>query len=199
MRYKERLDMAALAEPIAAARAFAQAGYRRAGRATENFDHAQEVGRLLAEAGCAEHLVVAGLLHDVLEDTDTTAAEVRADFGGRVAALVEALTEDPDIADYAERKRALRESVRAGGQDAMAIFAADKLARLRAVDRAGDRIDPLKLDHYLSSAALLRESGPASPHVDEVTRRLWIRSAGARPVRQRRRGRSSPETANEPL
>jgi hypothetical protein len=50
---------------------------------------------------------------------------------------VAALTEDPAIEDYAERKRALRQSVVDAGFPALAVFAADKLARMRVADRTG--------------------------------------------------------------
>lgn len=43
-----------------------------------------------------DELIVAGLLHDVVEDTDATFEEVRARFGERVAGLVRAVSKDDD-------------------------------------------------------------------------------------------------------
>jgi guanosine-3',5'-bis(diphosphate) 3'-pyrophosphohydrolase len=43
----------------------------------------------------ADEVVIAGLLHDVIEDTDTTAEEVTAQFGSEVTFLVLGCTKDP--------------------------------------------------------------------------------------------------------
>ncbi len=44
---------------------------------------------MLADMNLDRTTLVAGLLHDVLEDTEVTAAELRESFGKDVAALVE--------------------------------------------------------------------------------------------------------------
>ena len=57
---------------------------------------------LRAEPGHDEDLAVAcALLHDVLEDTRTTRAELEAEFGAGVAAGVAALTKNPAVAEAA--------------------------------------------------------------------------------------------------
>jgi guanosine-3',5'-bis(diphosphate) 3'-pyrophosphohydrolase len=43
--------------------------------------HPLEVGALLSAAGYPEYVVATGVLHDVLEDTDTDAAELEILFG----------------------------------------------------------------------------------------------------------------------
>ena len=50
--------------------------------------HLFGVARILKAAGYADDIVVAGLLHDVLEDTDATAEEVCELFGENILALV---------------------------------------------------------------------------------------------------------------
>ena len=54
--------------------------------------HCVEVARILAELGLDSHAVAAGLLHDIVEDTDWTVADVRKYFGGEVARLVDGVT-----------------------------------------------------------------------------------------------------------
>jgi len=54
--------------------------------------HPLEVANFLADMGLDRTALAAGLLHDVLEDTDVTAAELKAAFGKDVAALVEGVT-----------------------------------------------------------------------------------------------------------
>ncbi len=54
--------------------------------------HPLEVANMLADMKLDHTTLVAGLLHDVLEDTDITAADVRENFGQDVADLVEGVT-----------------------------------------------------------------------------------------------------------
>jgi (p)ppGpp synthase/HD superfamily hydrolase len=89
----------------------------------------------LADLDADETLLIAAVLHDVVEDSDTPAAMIAARFGPRVAQLVTALTEDPRIEDWVERKRALRVQVDLEGVEAATIYAADKLANLREMRR----------------------------------------------------------------
>jgi (p)ppGpp synthase/HD superfamily hydrolase len=139
------------------------AGQLREGDAAPFLLHPLEVGALLHVFGYPEHVVAAGLLHDVLEGSDTTAAELRLRFGAQVAALVEAVSEDPAVPDPVERKARLRRQVGAASADAAAVFAADKLSkareiRIRAACDAGSadaESTRLKLEHYAASRAML--------------------------------------------
>jgi GTP pyrophosphokinase len=54
--------------------------------------HCVEVAHMLADLGLDHHAVAAGLLHDVVEDTDWTVEDVRQGFDGEVARLVDGVT-----------------------------------------------------------------------------------------------------------
>ncbi len=54
--------------------------------------HVIEVAYILANLQCGPTTIVAGLLHDVVEDTDTTIEEIQKKFGADVAHIVDALT-----------------------------------------------------------------------------------------------------------
>ena len=73
--------------------------------------------------------MAAAVLHDVLEDTDAQRSQLQERFGEEVAALVAAVSDDPEITDEEERKDELRQRVRATGGDAAAIYAADRSRR----------------------------------------------------------------------
>ncbi|MGH2714127.1 MAG: HD domain-containing protein [Thermoleophilaceae bacterium] len=112
------------------------ANERHAGQTRELDDlpfvtHPVEVACLLHEAGYSDEVVAAGVLHDVLEDTDAEHGELEARFGRRVADLVDAVSDDPSIEDRAERKAALRLQVARAGECAAALFAADKVSKAR--------------------------------------------------------------------
>lgn len=139
--------------------------------------HPVEVACLLHEAGYPDEVVAAGVLHDVLEDTDVQRAELERRFGERVAGLVAAVSEDPSIEDRGERKAALRAQVAAADADAAAVFAADKISKtreLRKRRRRGrlDRQDRGKLAHYEASLELLSAALPGNSLVERLRAEL---------------------------
>jgi (p)ppGpp synthase/HD superfamily hydrolase len=122
--------------------------------------HPIEVGRLLHGDGQPDHVVAAGLLHDVLEKTATSALELELEFGIRTAQLVAAVSDDPSIKDYEKRKRDLRDRVERSGSETLAIYAADKIAKVRELGllspwRANQRRNRARLAHYRASLEML--------------------------------------------
>ena len=140
--------------------------------------HPLEVASLLYYAGAPDQVVAAGVLHDVIEDTEAVADDLRPRVGNRVTQLVLAVSEDDRIADFAERKAALRAQVAAAGQDALLLFAADKISKVRELRlavklRAGANDASLrKLAHYERSLELLRELEPNAPLVHRLADEL---------------------------
>jgi (p)ppGpp synthase/HD superfamily hydrolase len=108
----------------------AHAGHTRGGGGRPYLDHPVQVAELLREETSPEPTIAAGLLHDVVEDSGLTVGDVVESFGVEVGELVAALTEDPEISDWEQRKAALRDEVSHAGPQAAAIYAADKLANL---------------------------------------------------------------------
>ena len=104
--------------------------------------HPLEVTHILAEMNLDLTTLIAGLLHDVLEDTEVTAAEIKENFGKEVASLVEGVTKITRLEDSpADQTRAetIRKIILAMTDDLRVIFI--KLA---------DRWHNLKTLHYLS-------------------------------------------------
>jgi (p)ppGpp synthase/HD superfamily hydrolase len=135
--------------------------------------HPVEVACLLHEAGYPDVVVAAGVLHDVLEDTSVERGQLEERFGPQVAELVAAVSDDPSIEDAAERKAALRKQVAAAGENAAAVFAADKISKARELRARQERGayedgDQLKVEHYEASLALLNEVLPGHPLVGRL-------------------------------
>jgi (p)ppGpp synthase/HD superfamily hydrolase len=133
--------------------------------------HPVEVACLLHEAGYSDEVVAAGVLHDVLEDTDVERGELEERFGSEVARLVAAVSDDPAIEDHAERKAALRRQVAAAGDCAVAVFAADKVSKARELRaRTGygrfERKDEARIEHYRASLEMLDDLMPRHQLVD---------------------------------
>ena len=86
-----------------------------------------------------EELIAAGILHDIVEDTDGTLAEIEKRFGKRVAGLVDSESEEkkPDDGRNKTWKRRKEESLRAlkNSKDIAVkmLWLADKLANIRSL------------------------------------------------------------------
>lgn len=146
-------------------------------------DHPKAVTELLQSDGYGEVVLAAALLHDVVEESDTAIEQIRARFGEPVAALVAALTDPEEIEPYQQRKRAHRAQVAEAGPDALAIYAADKLANIRALRRVyasegetvGDQLKaPLdvKLAVWEADLDLLAREAPELPFLSELENQL---------------------------
>jgi (p)ppGpp synthase/HD superfamily hydrolase len=119
-------------------------------------------------------MVAAGMLHDVIEKTPATASDLRNRFGSRVAALVVAVTEDKNIASYVARKAALRAQVADAGSEALMLFAADKVSKVRELRRAAGARRPRnrRVAHYRHCLTLLQERLPDSQLVAQLDAEL---------------------------
>ncbi len=110
-------------------------GQRRKGVAAEPYvNHLTEVAELAARATGGEdvEVIVAAVLHDTVEDTETSFAEIGARFGARVAALVAEVTDDKTL-PKAERKQAQIEHAAHASKGAKIIKMADKTSNLRSM------------------------------------------------------------------
>ncbi|MDJ0951291.1 MAG: HD domain-containing protein [Alphaproteobacteria bacterium] len=109
--------------------------HRRKGATSDPYvNHLAEVACLLAEAtdGQDPALVIAGLLHDCVEDTETTGEEIAQAFGPDVAALVLEVT-DEDGLSSAERKQRQVDTAAKKSDRAKMLKLADKTSNLRSM------------------------------------------------------------------
>lgn len=89
--------------------------------------HSTRVGIYLSYQGYSRDMVIAGILHDLLEDTITNEDEISRNFGKKVTELVKAVSFDKDIFDKKIRyDQTFSRSLKAG-KDALVIKAADIL------------------------------------------------------------------------
>jgi (p)ppGpp synthase/HD superfamily hydrolase len=144
------------------------AGQRRESDQEPFILHPVEVARLLRDCDYPDHVVAAGVLHDVIENTPVGLPEIEARFGSAVAELVRTVSEPTDEGAFADRKARLREVVAAAGPDAMAVFAADKVAKVRELRLAGAGVAADKEAHYRASLVMLEQRLPAHPLVRQL-------------------------------
>jgi (p)ppGpp synthase/HD superfamily hydrolase len=109
-------------------------GETRKARPDESYiNHLAEVAGILADVtdGADAELVAAGWLHDTVEDGLATRAELAAEFGERVAALVDEVTDDMSLPQAQRRQQQVVDAPHKS-PDAKLIKIADKISNLRA-------------------------------------------------------------------
>lgn len=143
--------------------------------------HPIEVALLLYQSGANDDVIAAGVLHDTLEKTSTDKLELCRRFGVRTAGLVAAVTEDERINGYAARKAALRRQAEAAGPDALMVFAADKVSKVREYSLGARTKTPSqrRLIHYRRCLELLERLLADSPLVAQLRVELGRVSSAA--------------------
>jgi len=105
--------------------------------------HPVEVAIILAELGMDESTIIAGLLHDTVEDTSYSVDELKADFGEEVALLVDGVTKLGNIVYESKEERQaenLKKMFLAMSKDirVLIIKLADRLHNLRTINYMDD-------------------------------------------------------------
>jgi GTP pyrophosphokinase len=110
----------------------------RKGTGAAYLTHLLAVASLVGESGGSEDEVIAGLLHDAVEDGGGAPVleEIRAQFGPQVAAIVKSCTDDDSVGEKApwlERKRTYMTRLLDAPIPALRVVCADKLHNVQAI------------------------------------------------------------------
>lgn len=114
--------------------AFAQkahAGAVRKGTKIPYITHPVEAAVIVSLMTEDPELIAAALLHDVVEDAGVTEAQLQAEFGPRVAALVMGESEDKSLS-WEERKMATVEHLKHASRETKMLTLGDKLSNIRS-------------------------------------------------------------------
>ncbi|XP_055851708.1 guanosine-3',5'-bis(diphosphate) 3'-pyrophosphohydrolase MESH1 isoform X2 [Episyrphus balteatus] len=105
---------------------------RRDPNKTPYINHPINVATILAVEGCIDdkEVLQAALLHDTVEDTETTFEEIEEAFGKNVAEIVREVTDDKSLPKL-ERKRLQIVHAETSSRKAKLVKLADKLDNLR--------------------------------------------------------------------
>ncbi|NOY60496.1 MAG: bifunctional (p)ppGpp synthetase/guanosine-3',5'-bis(diphosphate) 3'-pyrophosphohydrolase, partial [Calditrichaeota bacterium] len=102
------------------------------------------VALILQKQGYSRDVVIAGLLHDTVEDTSVTLEDIEREFGSKVAALVKGCSEPDRSASWEIRKQHTIDYIRTAPYDIKLVVCADKLHNvsclLREYKKIGDRV-----------------------------------------------------------
>jgi guanosine-3',5'-bis(diphosphate) 3'-pyrophosphohydrolase len=127
--------------PVLKALAFAAEKHRDQRRkdreASPYINHPIDLAHILVnEAGITDSVVViAAILHDTVEDTATTPAELAAEFGPEIAAIVAEVTDDKTLPKEERKRRQEIEAPHASFR-AQQVKLADKISNLRDLTRS---------------------------------------------------------------
>lgn len=118
----------------------AHMGINRKGKTRPYILHPLEVLTIVASLTEEEDVLAAAVLHDTVEDTETTREDILREFGARIAALVASESEDKREAQPAENTWKIRKSetlrhLMDADRDTKLICLGDKLANLREIGR----------------------------------------------------------------
>ena len=135
--HNEPIPAAPVQRILAAANFAAEkhATQKRKGAAAEPYvNHLIEVAQLVAISSeqLDVNLVMAGFLHDTIEDTWTTLEELERDFGSDVASLVLELTDDKSLPKEVRKELQVKEAPHISVR-AQVIKLADKISNLRSI------------------------------------------------------------------
>ncbi len=106
---------------------------RKDADASPYINHPIELASLLKQQGIADITVLcAALLHDTIEDTNTTDDELQREFGDSITAVVREVTDDKTL-HKSDRKRLQIERARSLSNRARLVKLADKICNLRDI------------------------------------------------------------------
>ncbi len=107
---------------------------KRKGKDIAYITHPMTVGMILARAGADEETIIAGILHDTIEDSipekKVTRAMIAERFGERVAGIVDDVTEQNRDLSWAERKQEALNHVPLCANASLLVKSADLIANI---------------------------------------------------------------------
>lgn len=119
----------------------AHAGQIRKMANTPYILHPMEVASIIATMTADEDVMIAGLLHDTIEDCDVDPRVIKDKFGARVSALVQSETEDrlskkpPALTWRARKEESLLMLENTKDRDVKILWLGDKLSNIRSFYR----------------------------------------------------------------
>ena len=130
--------------------------------------HPMEVMQILTDLRCRENIIIAGILHDTLEDTETSPEEISKEFGPDILKIVQSESEDKSKT-WKERKQNTINHLKSESAESKIVCFADKFSNIRSMmrdkehigERLWQRFNADKADicwYYRSIAAALRNT-----------------------------------------
>ncbi len=140
--------------------------------------HPFAVCLILARIDCDDEVLAAALLHDTLEDTETTAEELQGIFGEAVTAIVKGCSEPDKSLPWEERKEHTIHFLRSASLEIRLVAAADKLHNARSISEEWNRLGegvwerfnrgPARQEWYYRSVFEALNAGEGDAKLDSI-------------------------------
>jgi len=151
---------------------------KRKGKDIAYVTHPLTVGIILAMAGAREEVIIAGILHDTIEDSikekKVDEKMITTRFGKKVAQIVVSVSEDNKTLNWEERKSKARENIKKFKHNSLLVKSADVISNVTELiddfivcgDEAFSRFGGPKervIANYLEVMKIILEKWPQNP------------------------------------
>ncbi|MTI60786.1 MAG: HD domain-containing protein [Firmicutes bacterium] len=123
MRFERAVNFAARAHQ----------GQLRKGTETPYIVHPYMVGMILYGENCADEVIVAGILHDTIEDTSVKAKDIEEEFGKQIRDIVVGVSEPDKNLPWRVRKEHTINYLREAPLNERLVICADKLHNISSI------------------------------------------------------------------
>ena len=121
--------------------------------------HSIGVGMLLFEYGHDFDVVISGILHDILEDTEYSENELISEYGEAIAGIVKAVSFDKTITDKRKQNEDMFKRCHAAGKNALLVKCADLINNMPYTAFVDDSNDKLKQELVTKYSSFFRYAG----------------------------------------
>lgn len=155
----------------------------RKGKRIPYIAHPLTVGMILSLAGAPEDVILAGILHDTIEDSieskKVTSGMLAERFGDNVAQLVLCVTEEDKELSWEERKQQAFEHICEFSHDALMVKAADVVSNVSEIlddfEREGNEVfanfsvpKEQTINHQLRIISAIIDAWPKNPLTEDL-------------------------------
>ena len=116
---------------------------RKSDKNVDMIFHPYTVAMMIQRAGGSDEAVIAGLLHDVVEDTPYNLDDIKNEFGDNIASVVSEVSEKKEL-EWEERKQEAMDRIKTASIDGKLVECADKISNLETMynlyEEIGDEI-----------------------------------------------------------
>ena len=105
---------------------------RKSDKDVDMIFHPFTVAMMIQRAGGTEDAVIAGVLHDVAEDTKYTLTDIENEFGNKIASIVSEVSEKKEL-PWKERKIEAIDRIKTASLEGKLVECADKISNLETM------------------------------------------------------------------
>ncbi|MFA5297337.1 MAG: HD domain-containing protein [Lutibacter sp.] len=137
--------------------------------------HSILVGLNLTELDYPLHLIQAGILHDVIEDSDTKLEEIKKEFGEQVALIVAACTYDHAITDKTDQYKEATQRAKEFGNEALIIMAVDLIQNEPYYNQKDLTQYPWdKITYFINFAETYLKDEPIWDGLEAIKKKIYV-------------------------